>query len=89
MEPAKVELKGGFTLYSIPPPGSGALLGYILNILDTYNLRKDVKADVADDPLTYHWITESFKHAFAQRTKLADPRFVLEVNDVSFSDFLT
>ena len=84
MEPAKVELYGGFTLYSMPPPASGALMGYMLNILDTYDLiRKSAKADVADDPLTYHWITEAIKHAYAQRTKLADPRFVPEVNDVS------
>ena len=82
MESAKVELNGGFTLYSMPPPASGVLMGYILNILDTYNLRKDVKADVADDPLTYHRIIEAFKHAYAQRTKLADPRFVPEVNEV-------
>jgi gamma-glutamyltranspeptidase/glutathione hydrolase/leukotriene-C4 hydrolase len=57
-------------------------MGYILNILDAYNLRKDVKLDVADDPLTYHWITEAFKHAYAQRTKLGDPRFVPDVNEV-------
>jgi len=82
VEPAKVNLNGGFTLYSMPPPASGVLMGYILNILDAYNLRKDVKLDVADDPLTYHWITEAFKHAYAQRTKLGDPRFVPDVNEV-------
>ena len=82
VEPVKMELKGGLTLYSIPPPGSGAVMGYIVNILDSYNLRKGAKVDVADDPLTYHRITEAFKHAFAQRTKLGDPRFVPEVNEV-------
>ena len=36
-------------LYSVPPPGSGAIMAYILNILDNYNITgKD------DNPLLYH-----------------------------------
>ncbi len=29
---------GGDVVYSVPPPGSGAILAYILNILQHYNI---------------------------------------------------
>lgn len=78
MDPIKVTLSN-LDIYSIPPPGSGPLLGYILNVLDSYFTGG---ADASDDPLTYHRIAEAFKHAYAQRTKFGDPAFVPEVNDV-------
>lgn len=66
-------------MYSIPPPGSGALTAYTLNILkDLLPLKKET----ARDPLTYHRIAEAFKHAFAFRTKLADPYFSEEIYKV-------
>ncbi|KAK4015774.1 Gamma-glutamyl transpeptidase [Daphnia magna] len=78
MEPVAVDLSDNLTLYSIPSPGSGVLVAYIMNMLDDrLPLERDVPRSL--DPLTYHRITEAFKHAFAQRTKLGDPRFVPEV----------
>lgn len=56
------------TLASVPPPGSGSILAYILNILQHFNLGP--KDDV---PLTYHRMAEAFKWAYAQRSKLGDP----------------
>jgi gamma-glutamyltranspeptidase len=44
------------TFYSVPPPGSGAILASILNMLDLYRL---TPAD--DKPLLYHRIIETFK----------------------------
>jgi len=70
VDPVKTELSDSLTLYSIPPPGSGALTAYILNILK--NL-VPWKKEAARDPLTYHQMAEAFKYAFAHRTKLADP----------------
>ena len=65
----------------MPPPGSGVLTAFILNILDGHLMgQKTGKA--SRDPKIYHRIAEAFKHAYAQRTKLADPRFVLEVSEV-------
>lgn len=81
VEPVKVELKNKQMLYSIPPPGSGVLAAYILNILDTYQNEGESRPEDTD-PLFYHRMTEAFKHAFAQRTKLADPDYQPEVIEV-------
>ena len=49
-EPVSVHLASlGMTFYSIGPPGSGAILAYILNILDNYNIQPE-----DDGPLLYH-----------------------------------
>lgn len=44
------------TFYSVPPPGSGAILAYILNMLDFYQLKPE-----DDNPLLFHRIVETFK----------------------------
>ena len=50
VDPAKVYLSSfGMTFYSIPPPGSGAIMAYILNILDNYNIQPE-----DGGPLLYH-----------------------------------
>lgn len=58
----------GLTVHSIPPPGSGPVMQYILNILDNFSMSpKDER------PLLYHRITEAFKWAYALRTEIGDP----------------
>ena len=81
VEPVQVKLRNNLTLYSHPPPGSGVLTAYIMRILDGHL----GSGDCGEDPVTYHRIAEAFKHAFAQRTKLGDPRFHPEVNEVRLS----
>ena len=77
-QPVSVHLDSmGVTLYSNPPPASGAIMAYILNILDHYNIQPD-----DDEALLYHRITEAFKWAFAQRTELGDP------NDSDITDIV-
>ncbi|KAK7794832.1 hypothetical protein R5R35_002136 [Gryllus longicercus] len=75
-EPVSVTLKTGETVYSVPPPGSGALLTFMLGVLDGFNFTKSSISSVNETILTYHRIVESFKFAFAQRTGLGDPDFV-------------
>ena len=59
---------GRYTLHSFPPPGSGPILAYILNIL------KHFQISPGDDvPVLYHRMAEAFKWAYAERTKLGDP----------------
>jgi len=62
---------GEFTMLNTPPPASGPVLAYILNILKGYNMTgKDLKNDPA---LVYHRFVEAFNFAYAKRTLLADP----------------
>ncbi len=71
---------GPHVLHSVPPPGSGAILAYILNILQHYDVGPG-----DDQPVLYHRIVEAFKWAYAVRTRLgdpADPEITEEVNEV-------
>ena len=76
-EPVSVRLETlKATLYSVPPPGSGAVLALILNILDTCNIQSE-----DDTPLLYHRMVEAFKWAYAKRTELGDPGEEEEVRE--------
>lgn len=83
-DPIIVNLRKGsnktYRMFSVPPPASGAVLGFILNLLDEFNL---TKADFQNDTLltTHQRIIETFKHAYALRTQLGDQQFV-DVKDV-------
>ncbi|XP_058442717.1 scoloptoxin SSD14-like [Malaya genurostris] len=70
LEPAYTKLKNENHVYSMPLPGSGHVLNYMLNIIDGYD---DLNIN---DPLTWHRIVESFKHGYGLRTQLGDPPFV-------------
>ena len=62
------------TLYSMPAPGSGPLLVFMMNVLDGYNFNEH-SIDANNSVLTYQRITETFKYAYAKRTLLGDPAF--------------
>ncbi|KFB46133.1 hypothetical protein ZHAS_00014179 [Anopheles sinensis] len=62
-------------VYSIPLPGSGPILNYMLNILDNFG---DMRQG---DPLSWHRLVESFKHGYGRRTRLGDPPFVRGIED--------
>ncbi|XP_035226663.1 scoloptoxin SSD14-like isoform X2 [Stegodyphus dumicola] len=79
LKPAvKLELEGAekLFLHSVPPPGSGVILSFILNILSNYNMTADDFMATDSAVLMYHRITEAFKFAFAHRTQLGDDAFV-------------
>ncbi|XP_014287636.1 glutathione hydrolase 1 proenzyme isoform X2 [Halyomorpha halys] len=85
-EPVHVQLSSGINFYSVGPPASGQLLGFMLRVLNN-----TLKSDM--DKLTnISIITETFKHAFAMRSHFGDPYFtniseVLEkINDQAFID---
>lgn len=59
-----------FDLHLIPPPGSGHILGFIMNILREY--RKDFAAKDILDSLAIHRIIEAMKFGFVQRWQLDD-----------------
>ncbi|XP_048582764.1 glutathione hydrolase 1 proenzyme isoform X2 [Nematostella vectensis] len=66
---------GKYHWYSVPPPGSGAILGLILNILQGYNFTAADRHGDANSTLTYHRIVEAFKFAYAYRALLGDEDF--------------
>ncbi|CAG2106996.1 unnamed protein product [Medioppia subpectinata] len=67
---------GDYTLLTVPPPGSGVLVSYVLNILDNYNTTCDQTSDVNDRILFFHRFVEALKFAFGKRLGLGDPDFV-------------
>lgn len=60
---------GNLTIYSAPPPGSGAILIFIMNILRRL-------LPVGNENIMWQRIVETFKWAYARRTELGDPDFV-------------
>ena len=57
VHPVNISLESlNSTLYSVPPPASGAILTFILNILDLYHLTPE-----DNNPLLFQRIVEAFK----------------------------
>ena len=83
MDPIVVELRNHEKLYSVPPPGSGALLAFIMNILDGFKFKPSDIDGVQNTVETYHKIIEAFKYAYARRTELGDTSFV-NITNVSY-----
>ncbi|XP_075539774.1 scoloptoxin SSD14-like [Dermacentor variabilis] len=73
-EPLTANFTGDLTMYSPPPPGSGAVLSYILGIMDGYRNGSDLSLE--DSILNLHRFTESCKFGYAKRALLGDAEFV-------------
>ncbi|XP_043255002.1 glutathione hydrolase 1 proenzyme-like isoform X1 [Colletes gigas] len=59
---------GNLTMYTAPPPGSGAILSFIMNVLNGL-------VPVSDEGVMWQRFVETFKWAYARRTELADPDY--------------
>lgn len=68
MKPIKSTI-GNLTMYTAPPPGSGAILAFIMNVLHGM-------VPHPDNRIMWQTIVETFKWAYAKRSELADPEFV-------------
>ncbi|XP_011144362.1 glutathione hydrolase 1 proenzyme isoform X2 [Harpegnathos saltator] len=66
---------GNLTIYSAPPPGSGAILTFIVNVLHRL-------IPVSNEHVLWQRIVETFKWAYARRTELGDPEFVDDIDEV-------
>ncbi|KAF0304776.1 Glutathione hydrolase 1 proenzyme [Amphibalanus amphitrite] len=74
--PVRVPLpRSGVTLFSVPPPASGAVLGVILGILDGYPITNASMSSDSAQAQVLHNITEAFKFAYAMRSRLGDAEF--------------
>ncbi|RDD46417.1 Gamma-glutamyltranspeptidase 1 [Trichoplax sp. H2] len=74
-DPIKIKI-GNLTMYSLPPPSSGIVLGQILSILEGYKFTNASVANEEATVLTYHRIIEAFKFAYSSRSYLGDPKFI-------------
>ena len=73
-------LHQGTILHTIPLPGSGDVLTFILKILKHFKMSPH-----ANLPLLSHRVAEAFKWAYAKRAELGDPtdpNITEEVNQV-------
>jgi gamma-glutamyltranspeptidase/glutathione hydrolase len=62
----------GYTIVTMPPPGSGAVVIEMLNILEGY----DIKAMGFDSAQYVHLLAESMRRAFYDRSRyMGDPEF--------------
>ncbi|KAK2152993.1 hypothetical protein NP493_2374g00024 [Ridgeia piscesae] len=64
------------TVYSPPPPASGAVILFMLNVLKGYHWSNDTLATLSGRVLMYHRIAETFKFAYARRSQLGDEDFL-------------
>ncbi|XP_077535847.1 scoloptoxin SSD14-like isoform X3 [Haemaphysalis longicornis] len=69
-KPVSAQFQDGLTLFSVPPPASGAVLAYILGIMDAFRAMKG--GALLDDVLTLHRFAEACKFAYAKRALLGD-----------------
>ncbi|XP_074026664.1 glutathione hydrolase 1 proenzyme isoform X2 [Leptinotarsa decemlineata] len=76
-KPVTSTINGNHNLYSSPVPGSGAILAFIMNILDGF-LNESNPFSIVN----YQRIVESFKFAYAKRTELGDEKFVPNVKEL-------
>lgn len=70
-----ISLSNGMKLYSNDLPGSGPLLGFMLNTFLELGIKRNVGQSLEDSVTYYHRFVEIFKHAYAQRTRLEDRSF--------------
>lgn len=74
-KPITLSLKGQRKLHTLALPGSGALVTFIMNVLNEH-------LPPEESVLSLHRIAEAFKFAYAERTKLGDVKFVESVAKV-------
>lgn len=71
--PIESRLFNGDRLYSCPLPSTSSIITFVFNILEGYKFHENTLAYYQNEnQLFYHILVESFKFAFAMRTKLGD-----------------
>lgn len=67
---------GEYTLLTCPPPSSGPVIAFILNILDSFNTSCNQTENINDKILSMHRFIEALKFALAKKSELGDPEFI-------------
>ncbi|XP_069122921.1 glutathione hydrolase 1 proenzyme-like [Argopecten irradians] len=71
-DPLVIRLNDNSTVYSPPPPSSGAVYEMILNVIDEFGMSNDSISTPQKEVLAWHRIVEAFKFAYAKRSSLGD-----------------
>ncbi|XP_060064170.1 glutathione hydrolase 1 proenzyme-like [Ylistrum balloti] len=71
-DPLVISLNDNSSVFSPPPPSSGAVYEMILNILDEFRMSSDSISTPQKEVLAWHRIVEAFKFAYAKRSSLGD-----------------
>ncbi|XP_021342930.1 gamma-glutamyltranspeptidase 1-like [Mizuhopecten yessoensis] len=71
-EPLVIRLTDNSSVYSPPPPSSGAVYEMILNIVDEFGMSNDSISTPQKEILAWHRIIEAFKFSYAKRSSLGD-----------------
>jgi gamma-glutamyltranspeptidase/glutathione hydrolase/leukotriene-C4 hydrolase len=90
MEPYHAMLETlGLDLYTTPAPSSGPLLAFIMNVIEIFGT-PDTKPfsewSLENQILALQRIVETFKHAYAKRTLMGDPKYL--TNNTQFLDLM-
>ncbi|KAK9510680.1 hypothetical protein O3M35_005416 [Rhynocoris fuscipes] len=86
MNPIVTHLNGGYTLYTMPPPGSGIVLSFILTVLEG-QLNSDARPNIYNTMRTI----EAFKYGYGFRTELGDPQYcdvAQVINHMTSNEFI-
>ncbi|KAF5306948.1 hypothetical protein FQA39_LY00178 [Lamprigera yunnana] len=70
-KPVVADVPNNLTLYSIPLPGSGPILTFILNMMKNF-----LHSNNINDYINWQRITEAFKFGYGKRSELGDAPFV-------------
>ena len=65
----------GYQVITTPLPSGGPVLVSMLNILEGFNFTREDQ----DKSLTYHYIVEAIKFAFAERSLLEDSKNAINI----------
>ncbi|XP_036434102.1 glutathione hydrolase 5 proenzyme-like [Colossoma macropomum] len=74
LEPWNMSL-GDYTMYFPPPPSGAALVSFILNVMEGYNLNPASLQKKEERVLTYHRYVEAIKFAKGRKKFMRDSRF--------------
>ena len=75
-EPEPVYLKDGYKIYTPPPPSSGLMVSFIMNVMKGFDFEPESEMSNQTLSLFYQRLIETFKHAYAKRSKLGDAEFI-------------
>lgn len=70
-----VNIDSDHRLFTQPPPSSGVLIPFIMRIMRGFVIPRDGFENIRQEGLFYHRLIETFKHAFAMRSLLADDAY--------------